>query len=244
MTTAIVIPARFAATRLPGKPLRLIAGKTMIQHVYEKAAAVKEADFAIVATDHQGIYDTVKSFGGEVIMTSPNHQTGTDRIAEVAEKIKCDIIVNVQGDEPLIKPETIALCARPLLDNPKEVMATLKHRLYNKEDIQNTNFVKVIADKNDYAIYFSRFAIPYTRNECGFPYFKHIGIYAYRKDFLLQYAKMPQTLLEKSESLEQLRAIENGYRIKVLETNDIPAGIDTEEDLKKVQAILENTKGK
>jgi 3-deoxy-manno-octulosonate cytidylyltransferase (CMP-KDO synthetase) len=239
MVTAIVIPARFAATRLPGKPLRIIAGKTMIQHVYEKAAAVKEADFAIVATDHQGIYDTVKSFGGQVIMTSPNHQTGTDRIAEVAKQIKCDIIVNVQGDEPLIKSETIALCAKPLINNPKEVMATLKHKLFSKEEINNPNFVKVIADKNDYAIYFSRFAIPFTRNECGYQWYKHIGIYAYRKDFLLEYAQMAQTPLEKSESLEQLRAIENGYRIKILETEDIPVGIDTEDDLKKVQSILE-----
>lgn len=239
MITAIVIPARFAATRLPGKPMRVIAGKTMIQRVYEKAVAVKEADFVVVATDHQGIYDNVKSFGGQVIMTSPHHQTGTDRIAEVAKQIKCDIIVNVQGDEPLIKSETIALCAKPLIKNSNEVMATLKHKLFSQEEIQNPNFVKVITDKNDYAIYFSRFAIPFARNDCGFQYFKHIGIYAYRKDFLLQYAQMPQTLLEKSESLEQLRAIENGYRIKVLETEDIPMGIDTEDDLKKVQAILE-----
>lgn len=239
MITAIVIPARFAATRLPGKPLRVIAGKTMIQHVYEKAIGVKEADFAIVATDHQGIYDTVKNFGGQAIMTSPHHQTGTDRIAEVAKQIKCDIIVNVQGDEPLIKPETIALCAKPLLQDSKEVMSTLKHKLFNKNDIQNPNFVKVIADKNDYAIYFSRYAIPFARNEIGFQYYKHIGIYAYRKEFLLHYAQMPQTPLEKTESLEQLRAIENGYRIKILETEDIPVGIDTEEDLIKVQSILD-----
>lgn len=239
MITAIVIPARFAATRLPGKPLRIIAGKPMIQHVYEKAIAVKEANMVIVATDHKGIYDVVKGFGGEVIMTSQGHQTGTDRIAEVAQQINCDIIVNVQGDEPLIQPSTIALCAKPLLDNPLEVMATLKHKLFLKEEINNPNFVKVIADKNDYAIYFSRYAIPFARNEIGFQWYKHIGIYAYRKKFLLEYAQMPQTALEKSESLEQLRVIENGYRIKILETDDIPAGIDTEEDLKKVQTIME-----
>ncbi len=239
MITAIVIPARFAATRLPGKPLRIIAGKPMIQHVYEKAIAVKEADMVIVATDHKGIYDVVKSFGGQAIMTSASHQTGTDRIAEVAKQINCDIIVNVQGDEPLIKPNTIALCAKPLLENPQEVMATLKHKLFLKDEINNPNFVKVIADKNDYAIYFSRYPIPFARNEIGFQWYKHIGIYAYRKKFLLEYAQMPQTALEKSESLEQLRVIENGYRIKILETDDIPAGIDTEEDLKKVQSLME-----
>lgn len=229
-----VIPARYGSTRFEGKPLELIHGKTMIEWVY-KRTLLSNLDKVVVATDDERIEKVVKSFGGEVIMTSKSHETGTDRIAEVAKVYNdFDVIVNVQGDEPLIESSMINSLMEPFNNEPNLKMATLKYRLDSMEDVDNTNNVKVITDKNDYAMYFSRSPIPFPRKLNENIYFKHIGVYAYKKDFVLEYAKMPQTALEVSESLEQLRVLENGYKIKVIETKHKVLGVDTPEDLVKV----------
>lgn len=229
-----IIPARFQSTRFPGKPLADIKGKPMIQHVYEKALLCKEIEDAIVATDDNRIAQVVQNFGGKVEMTSSSHQTGTDRIAEVLKKVKADIVLNIQGDEPTIHPNTLSQCVLALKNAPQADIATLKYLITKKEDVENPNIVKVVCDKNNFALYFSRHPIPYNRNNLQINYFKHIGIYAYRQDFLLKFSSLPQTIAEKCESLEQLRALENGYRIIVDLTEDHPIGIDTPEDLKKL----------
>lgn len=229
-----VIPARYGSTRFEGKPLEIIHGKTMIEWVYKRSLSSK-LDKVVVATDDDRIAEVVKAFGGEVILTSRDHETGTDRIAEVAKVYKeFDVIINVQGDEPLIESSMINSLITPFLEEPELKMATLKYKLDNMEDVNNPNIVKVICDKNDYAIYFSRNPIPFPRKLDISNYYKHIGVYAYKRDFVLDYAKMPQTPLEISESLEQLRVLENGYRIKVLETKHKVLGVDTPEDLIKV----------
>jgi len=234
-----VIPARFASTRLPGKPLMDIAGKPMIQHVYERASKAKLISDLWVATDDQRVYEVVRGFGGQVMMTSAQHCTGTDRLAEVASIHEdADVIVNVQGDEPLIAPEIIDLAVEPFLKQSEIMMTTLKTHL-TEEDYQNPAAVKVVTDKQGFALYFSRSLIPYPRNMGeGFAVFKHVGLYAYRRDFLLQFAAMEQTPLERAESLEQLRVLENGFRIKVVETNYPCIGVDTPEDLERVREIL------
>lgn len=229
-----VIPARYGSTRFEGKPLEIIHGKTMIEWVYKRSLSSK-LDKVVVATDDERIEKVVKDFGGEVIMTSKSHETGTDRIAEVAQNYKeFDVIINVQGDEPLIESSMIDSLIEPFIKEPQLKMATLKYKLDNMEDVNNPNIVKVICDKNDYAIYFSRNPIPFPRNLSIDNYYKHIGVYAYKRDFVLEYAKMSQTALEISESLEQLRVLENGYKIKVLETKHKVLGVDTPEDLVKV----------
>lgn len=229
-----VIPARYGSTRFEGKPLEIIHGKTMIEWVYKRSLSSK-LDKVVVATDDDRIAEVVKSFGGEVVLTSRDHETGTDRIAEVAKVYKeFDVIINVQGDEPLIESSMINSLITPFLEEPELKMATLKYKLDNMEDVNNPNIVKVICDKNDYAIYFSRNPIPFPRKLDISNYYKHIGVYAYKRDFVLDYAKMSQTPLEISESLEQLRVLENGYRIKVLETKHKVLGVDTPEDLIKV----------
>ncbi|SDH60467.1 3-deoxy-manno-octulosonate cytidylyltransferase (CMP-KDO synthetase) [Halanaerobium congolense] len=233
-----IIPARYSSTRLPGKPLKDICGKTMLQRVYEQVKKVSLIDEVIVATDDKRIFDEVKKFNSNVIMTSKDHKTGTDRLAEVAAKIDTDIIVNVQGDEPLIKPSVIKFAIKPLLTDNSLKMSTLKHLISDEEEINNPNIVKVITDKSNNAIYFSRSRIPYARNNQKFNYYKHIGLYVYRSDFLLKFAKMKPTPFEIQESLEQLRVIENGYKIKVIETEYDSIGVDTEEDLNKVRNIL------
>jgi 3-deoxy-manno-octulosonate cytidylyltransferase (CMP-KDO synthetase) len=238
MKITAIIPARYSSSRLPGKPLKDICGKTMVQRVYEQVKKVSLVDKVIVATDDQRIFNEVKSFKGNVIMTSKDHKTGTDRLAEVATKIDTDIIVNVQGDEPLINPLVIKSAIEPLLTDDSLKMSTLKHLIKDEEEINNPNIVKVITDKNKNAIYFSRSKIPYARNSQKFNYYKHIGLYVYRKNFLLRFAEMESTPLEVQESLEQLRVIENGYKIKVLETEYDSIGVDTEEDLDKVRNIL------
>lgn len=232
-----VIPARYGSTRLEGKPLKEIAGKTMIEWVYKRTKHAN-LDKVVVATDDKRIYDAVFAFGGEAVMTSAHHQTGTDRIAEVAEKYpEFDVVINVQGDEPLIRYEMINSLLEPF--NCKEVvMATIKHEIKNPEDIQNPNIVKVITDIEGFGIYFSRSPLPYFRNNTGLKCYRHIGVYGFRRDFLLKYAKMPQTELEKAESLEQLRAIENGYRIKVVDTPYEVKGVDTYEDLASVERYI------
>lgn len=242
MNILCVIPARYSSTRLPGKPLAEIAGKPMIQHVYERSILAKRPRRVIVATDHALVYDSVKKFGGEVLMTSPDHLTGTDRLAEVAEQFpEVDLIINVQGDEPLIPPGIIDQLAAAFDGNPDVQMATLMTEMEESE-YNSPSAVKVVTDLQGYALYFSRSLIPFPRNDAGMPIYKHIGIYAYRRDFLLTYAKLTPTPLEQSESLEQLRALEHGYRIKVLKTDFKSIGVDTMEDLEKVNLLLQNQK--
>ena len=234
MKALCIIPARYASTRLPGKPLRDIAGKPMIVRVYERAVQAKRVQDVVVATDDERIRTAVEEHGGRAVMTRTDHATGTDRLAEVAEKMTdYDLIINVQGDEPLIDPTVIDALVKPFLADARLSMATAKTLLTDEEEIANPNNVKVITDLTGNALYFSRARIPYARNE-GANVYKHIGIYAYRRDFLLSYARMAQTPLERSESLEQLRALENGHRIHVIETDAVFIGVDTEEDLTAV----------
>ena len=234
MNVFCIIPARYASTRLPGKPLRDIAGKPMIVRVYERAVQAKRVQGAIVATDDERVRAAVEEHGGRAVMTRADHATGTDRIAEVAKKMTdCDLIINVQGDEPLIDPAVIDALVEPFLSDETLPMATVKTLLMDEMEMANPNNVKVITDRAGNALYFSRARIPYARSP-GAKVYKHVGIYAYRRDFLLAYARMAQTPLERSESLEQLRALENGYRIRVIETDSIFIGVDTEGDLAAV----------
>jgi 3-deoxy-manno-octulosonate cytidylyltransferase (CMP-KDO synthetase) len=246
MKITAVIPARYASTRFPGKALAEIDGKPMIQHVYERTARAKLVSRTIVATDDQRIADAVQRAGGEVIMTSTTHDTGTDRLAEVAATLDSDIIVNVQGDEPLICPDMIDEAIQPFLEDGDLQMGTLKTRIKNLHDFLSPNVVKVVTDGLCNALYFSRSPLPFFRDKwkdlkdesfcCGkLLCYKHIGLYVYRRDFLLKFASMPPTFLEKSEKLEQLRALENGIRIRVVETEFESIGVDTPEDLVKAQ---------
>ncbi len=237
MKVLCVIPARYASTRLPGKPLKDIAGKPMICRVYDRAVQAQKVADTVVATDDERILAAVEAHGGRAMMTRADHPTGTDRLAEVAAAFPAvDLIVNVQGDEPLIEPGLIDELVTAFEEDAALQMATVKTRMDDHEEIANPNNVKVVTDKQGYALYFSRSVLPYPRN-AGCPVYKHIGIYAYKRDFLLNYAKMPATPLEQSESLEQLRALENGYRIKVVETTAKFVGVDTAEDLAKVNEI-------
>lgn len=237
MRTLCVIPARYASTRLPGKPLADICGKPMICRVLERASRAQKPEKVIVATDDQRIYDAVRAEGGEAILTRADHPTGTDRLAEVAEAYpEVDLIVNVQGDEPLIEPSVIDDLIAPFEMDENLPMATVMVRMDDAAEQLNPNNVKVIVDKLGYALYFSRSLVPYPRATAG-PVYKHIGIYAYRRDFLLRYARLEPTPLERAESLEQLRALENGYGIRVLETDCRFVGVDTPEDLALVNKI-------
>ncbi|WP_432645987.1 3-deoxy-manno-octulosonate cytidylyltransferase [Mitsuokella sp.] len=237
MNVLCVIPARYASTRLPGKPLKDIAGKPMICRVYDRASQAKRVSAALVATDDERILEAVVQNGGRAVMTRRDHPTGTDRLAEVAEKYpEVDLIINVQGDEPLIEPALIDELAAAFADDADLQMATVCTEITDEEEAKNPNNVKVVMDKKGYALYFSRSLLPYPRHT-GTPVYKHIGIYAYKRDFLLQYAKMAETPLEHAESLEQLRALENGYRIKVIKTPYRFVGVDTAEDLAKVNEI-------
>ena len=238
MKAICVIPARYSSTRLPGKPLKLIAGVPMICRVYDRAAKAKLIAKVIVATDDERILKAVKEYGGEAMMTRADHPTGTDRLAEVASAFDdVDLIINVQGDEPLIEPSLIDDLISLFNVDTDLQMATVSTELKEEAEINNPNNVKVISDLNGYALYFSRSIIPYPRNVGKSKVYKHIGIYAYRRDFLLKYAKMSPTPLEQSESLEQLRALENGYKIKVLKSDNQFIGVDTEEDLELVNKI-------
>ncbi len=235
-----VIPARYASTRFPGKPLIDIGGKSMIHRVYEQCKSTVSLIDVIVATDDSRIADHVLSFGGKVVLTNINHQSGTDRCAEVVAQYTgtCDAVINIQGDEPFINPVQIELLAQAL-QNPSTQIVTLFKKIKTNDDVQNPNVVKVIADVNNNAIYFSRAAIPYRRNH-GFEivYNKHVGIYGYRKDVLEQITKLPLGILEQAESLEQLRWVENGYKITLKETDLETIAIDTPDDLEKVLAKL------
>lgn len=241
MKIACIIPSRYASTRLPGKPLRMIAGETLVHRVYERAALAKLPDIVIVATDNKKIESEVKSFGGRVMMTSPDHPTGTDRLAEVAASLTdYDIVVNVQGDEPFINPDVIDSLAKMLAERDDLDMTTAAAPL-KEDEYDDPSAVKVVVNQKGEALYFSRSLIPYPRNEFSVPPLKHVGIYAYRRDFLLAYAGMKQTPLEKTESLEQLRALEMGYKIGVIRIDSEDIGIDTEEDLKKANRLFERS---
>lgn len=238
MKFACVIPARYASTRLPGKPLADIAGKPMIQRVYEQVSKAKNPALVIVATDDQRVFDKVESFGGTALMTQPNHPTGTDRLAEVASHHQdIDVIINVQGDEPLIDADVIDQLAELFLEDADLQMATVASPLL-EEEYDEPSAVKVICNKRGDAMYFSRSLIPYPRHAFINPPMKHVGIYAYRRQFLLDYAKMDPTPAEETESLEQLRALENGYAIRVIKTDKRFVGVDTPEDLERVNAIF------
>jgi 3-deoxy-manno-octulosonate cytidylyltransferase (CMP-KDO synthetase) len=250
-----IIPARYSSTRLPGKPLLKIAGKPLILWVAERALAAHSVSRAIVATDDQRIFDAVTAAGFEGIMTRGDHASGTDRVAEVASDLDAEIIVNVQGDEPLIEPETIDRAVRQLEIDSKLLMATTSEPIAEATEVLNPAVVKVVTDDDGYATSFSRNPIPWPnqavtrhgsieaalRNEPAllFSFRKHTGLYVYRRDFLLQFAGWPQSVSEASESLEQLRALERGVKIKVVEAASPSIGVDTIEDLERVRAIVE-----
>lgn len=239
MKIGCVIPARFGSMRLPGKPLADIAGKPMIQRVYERVTNAKKPEVFIVATDDQRVYDAVQSFGGTVVMTDANHPTGTDRLAEVAQQYTdLDVIINVQGDEPMIDANLIDQLAELFESDDVLQMATVATPLL-EEEYDEPSAVKVILNKRNDAMYFSRSLIPYPRHDFVNTPLKHIGIYAYRRQFLLDYAKMEPTAAEQTESLEQLRALENGFAIRVITTDKRFVGVDTPEDLARVNAIFE-----
>jgi 3-deoxy-manno-octulosonate cytidylyltransferase (CMP-KDO synthetase) len=234
-----VIPARFASTRFPGKPLADIDGHPMIEHVYRRASAASRVAYTIVATDDLRIATAVATFGGKVRLTRADHQSGTDRLAEVAETLDCDIVVNVQGDEPLLDPRAIDEAIAPFAD-PAVSMTTLYRRIDNPADLSNPNVVKVVVDRGGFALYFSRAPIPFSRDPRGGwpPLYRHIGLYAYRRSALLVLASLDPTPLERAEALEQLRALEHGIRIKAVETKYDSLGVDTPEDLEHVRRLL------
>lgn len=239
-----IIPARYASTRFPGKPLAVLGGKTVIQRVYEKVAGTLGE--AYVATDDKRILDAVEAFGGRAVMTSSNHKSGTDRIEEAVEVLgkKWDVIVNVQGDEPFIHASQIEALCRCFDDEATEIATLGKSFGNDMAAVSNPNSPKIVVDNRGYAMYFSRSVIPYVRG-CeretwadSFPYLKHIGIYAYHREVLRAITQLPQSTLEKAESLEQLRWLQNGYRIKVGITDVETVGIDTPDDLKRAEKLL------
>jgi 3-deoxy-manno-octulosonate cytidylyltransferase (CMP-KDO synthetase) len=236
--TIAVIPARYHSTRLPGKAIADIAGRPMIEHVYRRSAAAAGVDAVIVATDDARVADAVRAFGGDVVLTSPAHRTGTDRVAEVARGLECDFIVNVQGDEPLIPPQMIEEVIAPLrLDGV--VMSTLRREIDDEADRISPHVVKVVVNRDDDALYFSRAPIPHVRDAHGSGRaFRHVGLYGYRREFLIEFAALPQTPLEIRESLEQLRALEHGFRIRTPETVHDSLGVDTPADLERARRQL------
>lgn len=236
--TAIIIPARYGSSRLEGKPLIVVCGKPIIQWVYEKAQQAKLADIIIVATDDQRIYDAVKSFGGNVEMTSPEHKCGSDRIKEVVMRHpEISYVVNLQGDEPLIKPESIDAVAKNVKEDKLADISTLIRKI-TPEEAENPNLVKCVVDNLGFAMYFSRSKIPFERNVVKSDFYGHLGIYGYKRDALIRMTELPQSSCEMSESLEQLRALQNGMKIKTSVVDFIPVGIDTIEDLEKFKSII------
>ena len=245
--TVVVIPARYGSTRLPGKPLLMIAGKPMIQHVVERSREAKLVERVLVATDDQRIADAVRGFGGEAVMTSHDCRSGTDRIAEVVRTLSgVDIVVNVQGDEPLIPPSMIDAAIIPLWDDPLILVGTLVRRIADIAELDDPAVPKVVLDQNNQCLFFSRSVIPYGRD---FPYeawlahhayYRHIGIYVFRRSFLLRYAALEQTPLEMAEKLEQLRILEHGYSIHAAITDEESLAVDTPADLERVRHIMES----
>jgi 3-deoxy-manno-octulosonate cytidylyltransferase (CMP-KDO synthetase) len=236
-----IIPARFASSRFPGKALACIAGKPMVQHVYERAQRARYLGDVLVATDDERIATAVRKFGGRVRMTRADHPSGTDRLSEVASSEQATIYVNIQGDEPLIDPEAIDAAILSLHGDESISMSTLKRRIIDPSDIANPNVVKVVTNLLNEAIYFSRSPIPYQRDAAE--YFKHIGLYVYRREFLVDYPDLTIGPLEKAEKLEQLRALENGYRIRVVNTDYESFGVDTPEDLERVNQLFSTMAG-
>lgn len=236
-----IIPARFESTRFPGKPLVTIAQKTMIQHVYERSLQAKSIAEVIVATDDLRILQAVQAFGGQARMTSPLHRSGTDRVAEAAASSDADVIVNVQGDEPLIDPEALDAVVEPFQSDPGLMISTLSVDGSDGE-LDNPNVVKVVVDHHGFALYFSRSPIPFFRDASHDRekrrFLKHVGLYAYRRAFLTRVASLKESYLEKAEALEQLRFLENGYRIKVINTPYQSLAVDTPEDLERVNAFI------
>ena len=247
MSVVAIIPARYGSTRLPGKPLADIGGKPMIQHVYESASKAPGLERVLVATDDRRIERAVKKFGGEVVMTSRRHTSGTDRLAEVARKIKAQWLVNVQGDLPFLHAETIARAVAPMRRDPAVPMGTVCTPIYEDAEWRNPNVVKVLVDRAGFALYFSRAPMPYLRQQAldlsgkesrsgagqrlwGY---RHLGVYVYKRDFLFKFARLQPTTLERIESLEQLRALENGYRIHVAQVEERSVEVDTPADLRK-----------
>ena len=250
----MVIPARYASSRFPGKPLVMIAGRPMIQHTYERACQARLVDTVIVATDDARIAAAVEAFGGQVVMTSAAHPSGTDRVAEVVAQGAHEIIVNVQGDEPCIAPQAIDAMIQPLRDDPAVSMTTLAHALRNIDELLSPNVVKVVVNRCGDALYFSRASMPYDRS--AWPQapqllaatgqalrpppgcYRHLGLYAYRREVLLHLAQLPQTVLEQVEQLEQLRALEHGYRVRVVLTTYESVGVDTPADVAHAERVL------
>ena len=250
-----IIPARYASSRFPGKAIVDIAGKPMIQWVYERTAQAAGVGRVLVATDDERIFQVVQGFGGEAVMTSPRHPTGTDRLAEVAARLDAELIVNVQGDEPLIEPAAIDAAIAPCAEDSTLMMSTLRCPIPTIDELFDISITKVVVDAQNFALYFSKAPIPYHRDGWG-PIismvprlrlaggtppvvgWRHIGLYVYRRTFLLTFAQLPQTPLERLEQLEQLRALEHGYRIKVVPTPYVSVGVDTPEDVAKVRRLL------
>ncbi|MBI4551019.1 MAG: 3-deoxy-manno-octulosonate cytidylyltransferase [Candidatus Latescibacteria bacterium] len=238
-----IIPARYGSTRFPGKPLAGLCGKPMIQHVYEQARRAECLANLIVATDDERILMAVQAFGGQAVLTAPGHVSGTDRAAEVAHSLDADIIVNIQGDEPFITPEAIQAVVRPLVEDDTIPMSTLAHRIDRVEHLFNPHMGKVVVDDHGMALYFSRSPIPHPTETSESilretAYYNTVGLYGYRREFLLTFARLLPTPLERAERLEQLRALEHGYRIKVVETEYAPLGVDTPEDLAHAAAMI------
>ncbi|MFW8600848.1 3-deoxy-manno-octulosonate cytidylyltransferase [Desulfobacterota bacterium M19] len=239
-----IIPARYHSNRFEGKPLAVIMGKPMVQRVYERAASVELLSRVAVATDDKRIADCVRAFGGEVVMTRGDHVSGTDRLAEAAELLNIgeqDVVVNIQGDQPMFDRQVVRQVAQPLIDDPALPMATLIYKIIRETEINDPNHVKTVFDRNGMALYFSRSPIPFQRNpdEPVPPtYYKHLGFYAYRKGFLLTFVGLPEGEWERFEKLEQLRALEFGYRIKVVLTEHDSVEVDTPEDLQRVEKLL------
>ncbi len=238
MRTIAVIPARYHSTRFEAKVLAIIDGKPMIQHVYERTRQSQRVDDVIIACDHPDVQQAAEAFGARAVMTDPNHASGSDRIAEAVKNISCDVVVNVQGDEPLIQPQVIDALVDAMSGKDNHVMATVVTAIRDDAEIDDPNVVKAVINAKGEALYFSRSRIPYQRNAVGQIYYKHLGIYAYTREFLLTYTQMPKSKLELTESLEQLRVLDAGYRIKTIETDQSSIGVDCPEDLVKVEAAI------
>ncbi len=250
MSTVVIIPARLDSSRLPGKVILDICGKPMIQHVFEAAKKADNIKDVYIATDSDKVRIICEQFTKNILMTSKKHESGTDRLAEAVENLVCENIINVQGDEPLIDSNLITQLARTLEDKNVEISSAM-HKIKTTQKLKSVNTVKVTVDRSSNALYFSRSIIPHYRDNWeallnhhktipkALIFYKHIGIYGYKKEFLLKYAKMKQTYLEKLEKLEQLRVLENGYKIKMIETEYEPIGVDVQEDLEKVREIME-----
>jgi len=236
-----VIPARYASSRFPCKALVSIAGNTMLQHVWERASQARYLTSLVIATDDLRIRDAAQGFRARVVMTRPDHASGTDRAAEAASASTAQIIVNIQGDEPMLDPAAIDAAVLGLLEHDETPMGTLKKRIEDRAEIADPNVVKVVTDAAQNDLYFSRSAIPYSRDSAAADtvYFKHIGLYVYRRDFLLAYSDLPVGPLEEAERLEQLRALENGFKIRVIETEYESMGVDTPADWRRVSALYE-----